>query len=176
MQKNTCFEPSNLCSDIAVVTLDNIPTKHRLQRLGAYPIEIRWGTTGVSYGTRVFGLGHGPTSVDPFAKPSERLQNASSLSTDFCSAIRFPTVDSETSVCAIGSNRQSICKGDSGGPLVVYEMDHRERYVPKLLGLLSAVTSLEANCSCRAGAPVLAVKIASFKEWIEDCVGEYRLW
>lgn len=67
----------------------------------------------------------------------------------------------ETTICAQGNDRESVCNGDSGGPLVL-KSDNRT---------LIGVTSFGQASGCDMGVPQGFSRITSYLQWIEETTG-----
>lgn len=66
-----------------------------------------------------------------------------------------------TTICAKGSEKQSVCNGDSGGPLVL-KSDNRT---------LIGVTSFGHTSGCHLGIPQGFSRVTSYLQWIEEVTG-----
>lgn len=73
-----------------------------------------------------------------------------------CARIFGNSIVQETTICAKGENRESVCNGDSGGPLVL-QSDNRT---------LVGVTSFGHPMGCHIGIPQGFSRITSYVGWI----------
>lgn len=67
----------------------------------------------------------------------------------------------DTTICAQGNERESVCNGDSGGPLVL-KSDNRT---------LIGVTSFGHISGCDRGIPQGFSRVTSYLKWIEETTG-----
>lgn len=67
----------------------------------------------------------------------------------------------DTTICAKGNEKESVCNGDSGGPLVL-KSDNRT---------LIGVTSFGRASGCDDGIPQGFSRITSYLQWIEESTG-----
>lgn len=95
---------------------------------------------------------------------SERLQFARLIvvSNAICRPLYNPFVVRDSTLCAHGLNRQSVCNGDSGGPMVLAR-DGRT---------LVGVTSFGHVRGCHTGMPTGFVRVTSFLPWIRYSTNE----
>lgn len=89
---------------------------------------------------------------------AQRLQFArlQLVSNAICRPLYNPFVIRDSTLCAHGVNRQSVCNGDSGGPMVL------ARDGKTLVG----VTSFGHIRGCHSGMPSGFVRVTSFLPWI----------
>lgn len=78
-----------------------------------------------------------------------------------CVQIYSSLIVRESTICAQGNKKESVCNGDSGGPLVL-KSDNRT---------LIGVTSFGSSTGCDMGIPQGFSRITSFLQWIEDTTG-----
>ncbi|KAJ6642449.1 Collagenase [Pseudolycoriella hygida] len=97
----------------------------------------------------------------PHAAPELRWAPLHIISYDDCVKFYNTFVIRDTTICARGANKESVCSGDSGGPLVL-KSDNRT---------LIGVTSFGHLSGCDLGIPQGFSRITSYTQWIEENTG-----
>lgn len=78
-----------------------------------------------------------------------------------CVKIYSAQIVRDSTICAQGNKKESVCNGDSGGPLVL-KSDNRT---------LIGVTSFGSSTGCNMGIPQGFSRITSYIEWIKETTG-----
>lgn len=177
------FQRAHLTSDVALVTLRGLPSRNDLRALGVRPLRVDWrGARRAEVGRRLFALGFGVTRAHArHVAPSRYLRNGTvfKLSTDLCVSRWYRAADSASVLCAQSKRATTVCSGDSGGPIVAYRAPSTGSSVPRpyLVAIISAVVCRNSGRCCNPGAPVLAMNIEPFREWVEERVPpHHRRW
>lgn len=149
--------------DIAVVTLGVTPEE--IFAAGLRPVPIDWSGKEERRSASLLTVGFGGTRAMKTKQVARslRLLHVSRISTTLCIQRYFPFDSPHFALCALASNRGTICSGDSGAPLLV-QNGTREF---QLVGVVIATTASQSSeyLSCEPGSIILAMRMKNFRNW-----------
>lgn len=151
------FSPFTLTNDLALVKLtQKIDFTDRIQP------ALLPKSKDLFEGKDVIASGWGLKSTDDQNVASE-LQWAPMhiIPNEDCAQIYTSLIVRDTTICAQGNAKESVCNGDSGGPIVL-KSDNRT---------LIGVTSFGSSSGCDFGIPQGFSRVTSYLQWIQDTTG-----
>ncbi|XP_049947940.1 collagenase-like [Schistocerca serialis cubense] len=153
------YNANTLNNDIAVIFLGTNVQLNSYIALVNLPSRSQAGNSFEGQTATVSGWGL--TADNGNTASTLQYTTLSVISNSLCQQYYGGVIVSST-LCAIGSNRQSTCNGDSGGPMVIGSTDSFT-----LIGVVSFVS----DAGCSSGAPSGYARVISFLDWISSTAG-----